>query len=57
MSVPQTLLLGLVGSFVGGLLGGIFTSKPIDFSTAGLFGSIIGAVVALFVWRRVQARN
>ncbi|MDH3306902.1 MAG: GlsB/YeaQ/YmgE family stress response membrane protein [Acidimicrobiia bacterium] len=52
MGLGGTLVLGLVGSVVGGVLGAVFTSSTIsDFSTAGLFGSIIGAIVALLAWR------
>ncbi len=58
MSILQTLLLGIVGSFVGGFIAALFDSDRdiLDFSTTGLIGSIIGAVVALLVYRRMQAR-
>ena len=47
-----TLLLGVIGSFVGGLLAVALTDR-----TMGLIGSIIGAVVALVVYRLVQPRG
>ncbi|HEY5683794.1 MAG TPA: GlsB/YeaQ/YmgE family stress response membrane protein [Acidimicrobiia bacterium] len=54
----QTMLLGVVGSYVGGFLGALFPGggSPLNFTSAGFFGSVIGAVVALAVWRRVRAR-
>lgn len=49
-----TILLGIVGSFVGGFLGYILFGH--DFAEgavqpSGLFGAIIGAVIALLVYR------
>ena len=52
-----TIVLGLVGSLIGGFLGDLFTSGDRDFSPAGLIGSIIGAVVALLVYRAVSRRS
>jgi uncharacterized membrane protein YeaQ/YmgE (transglycosylase-associated protein family) len=53
-----TLLLGVIGSFVGGLLAVAFTDRTMDdFGASGLIGSIIGAVVALLVYRLVQPRG
>ncbi len=59
MSIPATILLGLVGSFVGGFLAdALFRSDAEDrgFGPAGLFGSIVGAVIVLLVYRWVQTR-
>ena len=48
-------MLGVVGSFVGGALGAVFSDNEIlDFNAAGLFGSILGAIVALLVYRRIS---
>jgi len=49
-----TLVLGLVGSLVGGFLGNLLTGGGFDISAAGLIGSIIGAVIALLVYRAVE---
>ncbi len=58
MGILATLLLGIVGSFVGGFIFALFSSgrKILDFSTTGLIGSIIGAIVALLVYRWMKAR-
>jgi len=45
-----TMLLGVVGSFVGGFIGALLTSsRVLDFNTAGLIGSVIGALIALAI--------
>ena len=51
MRVLGTLLLGIVGSFVGGLLGSLFSSDGnlIDLRPSGLLWSIIGSVVVLLL--------
>jgi len=60
MSVGETLVLGIVGSFVGGFLGWALFGK--DFAdgalqASGLIGSILGAIVALLVYRAVNGRR
>jgi uncharacterized membrane protein YeaQ/YmgE (transglycosylase-associated protein family) len=60
MSIGQTILLGIVGSFVGGFLGWALFGKDLDdgaFQAAGLLGSVIGAIIALLVWRAVGGRS
>jgi uncharacterized membrane protein YeaQ/YmgE (transglycosylase-associated protein family) len=56
MGVLGTMVLGLIGSLIGGFIGDLFTSGDSDFSPSGLIGSILGAVVALLVWR-MMGRN
>ena len=49
-----TTLLGIGGSLLGGLIGGVL-SKPKEgarFHPAGLVLSLIGAVIVLFLWQR-----
>jgi len=60
MSVMQTILLGIVGSFIGGFIGyALFRKDGEDgaFQAAGIIGSVVGAVIALLVWRAVQGRT
>lgn len=52
-----TLALGLVGSLIGGFLGHLVASGDDDFSPAGLIGSIVGAIIALLVYRAVSRRS
>ncbi len=52
-----TLVLGLAGSFVGGFLGNLIGPGSIfELERAGLFGSIIGAIVVLLGYRALQNR-
>ena len=60
MSVGQTLVLGIVGSFIGGFLGYVIFHKDAGhgaFQASGIVGSIIGAVVALLAYRAVTGRR
>lgn len=57
MGVLGTLVLGLVGSLLGGFIGAIFTSNDDDFSPSGLIGSIVGAIIALLVYRAITKRG
>lgn len=59
MGILATIVLGVVGSFVGGAIGALFSSshKVLDFHTTGLIGSIIGAIVALIVYNAVTGRK
>ncbi len=52
-----TLILGVIGSFVGGFLANLFTGDGFELSAAGLVGSIVGAVIALVVYRAVGSRT
>ncbi|MDF3066610.1 MAG: hypothetical protein K0R38_2211 [Polyangiaceae bacterium] len=58
MSLLATMLLGVVGSFIGGFIGALLTdSRVMDFNTAGLIGSVIGALIALAVGGGVFTRG
>ena len=55
MGIMQTIVLGIVGSFIGGVIAVLFTGREFtDFSTSGLIGSIIGAIVALLIYRQMK---
>ncbi len=56
MSVGATVLLGVVGSFIGGFLGYVLFGKDLSegaLQPSGVIGSIIGAIVALLIYRSV----
>lgn len=57
MSFWQTVLLGVVGSFVGGLLAGLLFGGELALSAAGIIGSIIGAIVVLLIYRAVTSSD
>lgn len=57
MGVGATLVLGLIGSLVGGFLGNLFVEGQLELEAAGIIGSIIGAVIALLIYRSIGARS
>jgi uncharacterized membrane protein YeaQ/YmgE (transglycosylase-associated protein family) len=60
LSIPETIVVGIVGSFVGGLLGYVIFHKDSSegfFQPSGLIGSIIGAVIVLLIWINVRDRR
>ena len=60
IGIGGTILLGIVGSFVGGFLGYVLFHKDKSegfFQPSGLIGSIIGAVIALLIYRSVSGRS
>jgi uncharacterized membrane protein YeaQ/YmgE (transglycosylase-associated protein family) len=58
MGLVATALLGIVGSFVGGFLVSLVTHNRItDFNTAGIIGSIVGAIVVLVIASRFSSRG
>ena len=51
MGIGATILLGIVGSFVGNLLGSLlFSPHRFELGTSGIIGSIIGAIIVLGIY-------
>jgi len=60
MSFWETVLLGIVGSFVGGFVGWAIFGADLEegaLQASGVIGSIVGAILALLVWRAVRGRH
>ncbi|MFD1825363.1 GlsB/YeaQ/YmgE family stress response membrane protein [Mumia zhuanghuii] len=59
MSLVQTLVLGVVGSVVFGVILGLlpFWDRDKGFGPAGWIGSIIGAVLTLMIYNRVVKKS
>ena len=56
IGIAGTIVLGIVGSFVGGFLGYVLVGKDPGegaLQPAGFIGSVIGAVLALLIYRAV----
>jgi uncharacterized membrane protein YeaQ/YmgE (transglycosylase-associated protein family) len=51
-----TMVLGIVGSLVGGTLAALLFGGTLEISAAGLIGSIIGSIVVLLIWRSIGGR-
>ena len=61
MGWVMTILLGIVGSFVGGFLMNVVMHNDAvgasDFQPTGIIGSVIGALVVLGIWHLVRRRT
>lgn len=56
-----TILLGIIGAFVGGTLAtlletGRFTLAAAGLSIPGLFVAVLGALVAIWIWNMINRR-
>ena len=56
MGFVATVVFGMLGSLVGGFIGGVISKPPegSKFHAAGFFMSVVGAVVLLLLWRYMQ---
>ena len=60
MGFFATVLLGIVGSFIGGFIGYAIFNEDLDqgaLQPSGIIGSIVGAVIALLIWRAVSGNR
>jgi uncharacterized membrane protein YeaQ/YmgE (transglycosylase-associated protein family) len=60
LSIVGTIVLGVVGSFVGGFLGYLIFHKDAGggfLQPAGIIGSVIGAIIVLLVYLRAGRRH
>lgn len=54
--ILETILLGIIGAFVGGSLAMLFTTGHLaltatTLSIPGIALAVVGAIVAVFIWR------
>ena len=60
MGIGATILLGIVGSFVGGFLADVLfrsDAEDLGLSPAGIIGSVIGAIIVLLIYNAVTHRR
>jgi uncharacterized membrane protein YeaQ/YmgE (transglycosylase-associated protein family) len=60
MSIAKTIVLGIVGSLVGGFLGYLLFHKDSQHGfvqPSGWIGSIIGSIIALIIYNAVTGRK
>ncbi len=60
MGIGATILLGIVGSLIGGFLGWALFGKDLAdgaLQASGIIGSVVGAVIALLVYRAMSHRS
>ncbi len=58
--IVPTIVLGIIGSFVGGFLGFVLFRRNLEdgmLQPSGIIGSIIGSVIALMVYRAMNSRR
>lgn len=46
-----TMVLGIIGSFVGGTLAALLFGGTLDINASGIIGSVVGAIIVLLIWR------
>ena len=58
MSIWMTVLLGIAGSFLGGLIGSLIWHPQNGnyLHPAGIVLSVVGAILLLLLWRTVRRR-
>jgi uncharacterized membrane protein YeaQ/YmgE (transglycosylase-associated protein family) len=56
MGCLGTILLGVVGSFVGGFIWELIQFHRIELRSVGFIGSVLGAIVVLLLRRVVSNR-
>jgi uncharacterized membrane protein YeaQ/YmgE (transglycosylase-associated protein family) len=60
ISIPMTILVGIIGSFVGGFLGYVLFHHDAQngaIQPSGIIGSVIGAVIVLLIMGRTSRRH
>jgi len=59
MGIIATILLGIVGSIIGGLVSWAIwgANERGGFQPAGLLLSILGAIIVLWIWRMLRSRS
>jgi uncharacterized membrane protein YeaQ/YmgE (transglycosylase-associated protein family) len=59
MGLLATMLLGIAGSLIGGVISWAIwgASSTNSIQPSGLIMSIVGAILVLFVWRKMRSRS
>jgi uncharacterized membrane protein YeaQ/YmgE (transglycosylase-associated protein family) len=57
IGIVRTIILGILGSVVGGLVVSLFTGGLGQFNPVGWIGSVIGGIVVLLVYNKVTGRK
>jgi uncharacterized membrane protein YeaQ/YmgE (transglycosylase-associated protein family) len=48
---------GLIGSFVGGVILSLLFGDGFSLKPSGIIGSILGALIVTYVWRRLESKK
>ena len=60
--ILSTLLLGIVGAFVGGTLALLLTTGSLSLASTtlslpGIIVAVLGAMLAIFIWQQIARRG
>jgi len=53
----EALAAGLIGSFVGGLLGSLLAGDGLNIRPSGIIGTVLGAIVVLAIWGAIRGTS
>ena len=53
----EALAAGLIGSFVGGLLGSLLAGDGLNIRPSGIIGTVFGAIVVLAIWGAIRGKS
>jgi uncharacterized membrane protein YeaQ/YmgE (transglycosylase-associated protein family) len=53
----EALAAGLIGSFVGGLLGSLLAGDGLNIRPSGIIGTVLGAIVVLAIWGAIRSKS
>ncbi len=57
LSWGKTILFGLVGSFIGGLVISLVAGDGLKLRPSGIIGSILGAIIVIAVDQAIEGRT
>lgn len=63
LSWPERIVVGIIGAFVGGFIVNLITTGTLDltgsndFNIISILVAVIGALVALFAYKRMRPRH
>lgn len=57
MGIVPTILLGIVGAFVGGTLWSLISGGGFELEAGGIILAVVGAIIALLAYRAITART
>ena len=50
----ESLVAGLIGSVVGGVLANLISGDGLKLGLSGFIGTIVGAIIVLLIWRVIR---
>ena len=57
MGIIATMILGIIGSVIGGVVSSFIWRTDTGFHPGGFILSLLGAILALWIWRMVRSRT